>query len=284
MRAMRRHQETAPSKILFIILIVLLAIVLFDSCWLLRDFSFPACNLRHSGTGALYEYLDGTAKGCAQVPASLWLGPSANSPAGPSLASQQSYGFFNDISDENWRRMQQRALTALHLKGTGTGQAVLPETETATKSSAVNPLEKNPVVSYLNNLQPEFTCPYVSRVGGHQTCDPHRLLEREECVVYSVGSDGTYVWEDALVDLLGSKHCEIHVFDSGNYARAGDPENKNIHYHKWGLDESASASSAASVASSDLVSFQDTLKRLGHQDRAINVLRIDCGDNCEWYV
>jgi hypothetical protein len=31
--------------------------------------------------------------------------------------------------------------------------------------------------------------------------------------------------------------------------------------------------------------FQETLKKLGHEDRRIDILRIDCEDKtCEWYV
>jgi hypothetical protein len=108
-------------------------------------------------------------------------------------------------------------------------------------------------------------------------------MEQSDCLIYSLGSDGSYTWEDDLVELLGSTHCEIHVFQApgisnNDYARAGDPESKNIHYHSWGFQ------SSASVGSSGLVSFQDAINRLGHQNRMIDVLRIDCDDKCEWYV
>jgi hypothetical protein len=138
---------------------------------------------------------------------------------------------------------------------------------------------------YVFTLQPEFTCPYISRVGGpgnsaRWTCDPHRLMERSDCLIYSVGSDGTYAWEDDLVELLGSTHCEIHVFhapgSSEHYARAGDPESKNIHFHPWELQTSAFGGSFG------LMSFQDARTKLGHQNRMIDVLRIDCDDKCEW--
>jgi hypothetical protein len=134
----------------------------------------------------------------------------------------------------------------------------------------------------------------MNRVGGQGdgatwTCDPHRLLEREECVVYSIGSDGTYVWEDALVDLLGSKHCEIHVFDSGNYTRAGDPELKNIHYHQWGIKSTydkvfnAELSHVGLTGELDkLLSFPETLKNFREENRTIDILRINCDKKCEW--
>jgi hypothetical protein len=99
-------------------------------------------------------------------------------------------------------------------------------------------------------------------------------MERSDCLIYSVGSDGTYAWEDDLVELLGSTHCEIHVFhapgSSEHYARAGDPEAKNIHFHPRDFG---------------LISFQDALNKLGHQNRIIDILRVvDCDDKCEWCV
>jgi mannosyltransferase OCH1-like enzyme len=106
-------------------------------------------------------------------------------------------------------------------------------------------------------------------------------MERSDCLIYSVGSDGTYAWEDDLVELLGSNnHCEIHVFhapgSSEHYARAGDPETKNIHFHPWELQTGVSSGSLG------VMSFQDALHKLGHQNRMIDVLRIDCDDKCEW--
>jgi hypothetical protein len=108
-------------------------------------------------------------------------------------------------------------------------------------------------------------------------------------VVYSIGSNGTYEWEDALIDLLGSKHCEIHVFDPGNYARVGDPDLNNIHYHQWGLKSSYDRVFNAKLSHVGLTeevpklqTFQYTLKDFNEEDRRIDILKIDCFDKCEW--
>jgi hypothetical protein len=53
------------------------------------------------------------------------------------LAYQQSYGFFDDISDDSWKLMQQRALKSSH-----NGNPGLAETT-----------DENPVEDYLNSLQ-----------------------------------------------------------------------------------------------------------------------------------
>jgi hypothetical protein len=135
----------------------------------------------------------------------------------------------------------------------------------------------------------------MNRVGGQGdgatwTCDPHRLLEREDCVVYSIGSDGTYAWEDALVDQLGNTHCEFHVIDSGSYARAGDPELKNIHYHQWGIKSTydkvfnaeLSRVGPTGVGGGKLLSFPETLTSFVEENRTIDILRINCDKKCEW--
>ena len=185
------------------------------------------------------------------------------------LASRQSLGFFDDIPDETWKRMQAKARSFVQFTNRS-----LPE----------NGFHKQPLQQrnwYEQNLQPDFTCPHIQRVGGHGdgpkwTCDPHRLLKRKDCLVYSVGSNGDYTFEDAMVELL-DKQCEIHVFDPDDYARPNDSENKNIHFHQWALASSEAESGP------NKKSFPEILKVLGHESRTIDILKIDC-EFCEWYV
>jgi uncharacterized protein involved in tellurium resistance len=136
--------------------------------------------------------------------------------------------------------------------------------------------------------QPDINCPHENRVGGlgvgpMWTCNAHRLLDRKECLIYSFGSDGTYTWEDGLIDLLGNTNCEIHVFDPADHERAGNDVLKNIHYHKWDLkssyhdmfndDKNRNARRGINL---DSFTFQEILDKLGHQDLTIDILRIDC--------
>jgi hypothetical protein len=143
-------------------------------------------------------------------------------------------------------------------------------------------------------LQPDFTCPYKRRVGGHGdgpkwTCSPHRLLERKDCLIYSIGSEGDYLFEENVIRVLGSLHCEIHVFDPGDYARiGGDPEKNNIHYHQWGLKSSYDNTYSAEItknalkgAAPAMMTFQETQKVLGHEGRTIEIFKINC-EKCEW--
>jgi hypothetical protein len=124
------------------------------------------------------------------------------------------------------------------------------------------------------------------------TCNTHRLLDRKECLIYSFGLlDGNYTWEDGLVDLLGSAHCEIHVFDPADHERAGDGILKNIHYHNWDLKSSYHDMFNAELnrnarrdAITESFTFQEILVKLGHQKRTIDILRMNCGTTkkTEW--
>jgi hypothetical protein len=107
-------------------------------------------------------------------------------------------------------------------------------------------------------------------------------------LIYSIGSEGDYGWEDSLMDIVGvNKHCEIHVFGAGSHAREGDPESKNIHYHQWAMTSNydlkynAGAAKKHGLTSANTASFPEMVERLGHQNRTIDVLKMDC-DNCEW--
>jgi hypothetical protein len=113
-------------------------------------------------------------------------------------------------------------------------------------------------------------------------------VDAPDCLIYSIGSEGKYEWEDSLIDEIGSTQCEIHVFDPVDYSRPGDPERRNIHYHAWGLkssyDEAYNAMitlNALNGTQPDLISFPETVRMLGHDGRRIDILKIDC-EKCEW--
>jgi hypothetical protein len=251
MATSKRKLRWTPTR-QFIILLLAFAVIL-NSLSLYSSVAISSCN-----DGGSYTSDD----------------PSVYEMYSTALASNQSDGYFNDILDASWKRMQQRARTSVQY---------------------MNPTEpekgyKNTKIWYLNNLQPDFTCGHVSRVGGHGvapkwTCDPTRLLAKNDCLIYSVGSHGHYEWEDGLVALLGSKHCEIHVFDTGNFSRPHDLEMKNIHRHQWGIKSSYNASSnptqSLHTAQPELLTFKQTLTKLGHNGRRIDIMKIDC-DSCEW--
>jgi Methyltransferase domain len=196
-----------------------------------------------------------------------------------SLAYRQSFGFFHDISDDDWRRRQKRALDHRH--------QAWPSVKTVTASLEANHW-------YMKNYYPLFTCPDQQRVGiggdgPKWVCDPHRLAlsgqsssggaegttSGARCLVYSIGSNGNYGFEDGLVNLLGPGTCEIHVFDmSRDYTRRNDAENRKIFFHHWGLG--SSYTDVGRAEGNTYLTLQETMQKLGHVNRTINIFKIDC--------
>lgn len=189
-------------------------------------------------------------------------------------AFYQSYGyFFQSISDEEWKLRQEVARNATFHRYVGHPRRQWDK----------------PNLWYYNNYDPLFSCPFARRVRGigdgpKWTCDPHQLkrlayfrkeASQEPCLLYSVGSNGNYQWEDGMyweTDGL----CEIHVFDySQDYSRRKNP-GRNIHFHRWGLYGSSQPARGAVWKT-----LPQIIHALGHQGRTIDILKIDC-EGCEW--
>ena len=140
----------------------------------------------------------------------------------------------------------------------------------------------------MDNVHPMISCPYERRIGGMPdggkwACDPIRLNKSPDCLVYSVGSNGQHEFEDGIFEILGrNKHCEIHVFDPApQYERYGDIENKNIHYHAWGISSSTTKTEGFGDGSYIFKNFREIAKELGHTKRTVDLFKIDC-EGCEW--
>jgi Methyltransferase domain len=201
------------------------------------------------------------------------------------LAYEQSFGFFDTISDEEWKMRQSWARNATHHRYLGHPRRLW---ETAS-------------LWYYNNYDPTFSCPLIKRIKGigdgpKWTCDPHRLrlvVERRKqqlqqqqatsnakennhhCLIYSIGSNGNYQWEDGMFKEIGPI-CEIHIFDySQNYTRSKN-QRQNMHFHQWGLQGSHQDRNGGTF-----LSFFQILERLGHTGRIIDIFKIDC-EGCEW--
>jgi Methyltransferase domain len=192
------------------------------------------------------------------------------------LAFNESLGFFDDIPNVDWQRYKKWSREQVDHR----------------HPSAPQRSYTDAAKWYGNNFYPIFHCPQAKRIGGvgdgaKWVCDPHRLVTVAQqrkaagepgphCIIYSVGSRGNYEFEDGIINEVG-KICEIHVFDfSGDYGR---PQNKakNIHFHKWGLQ----ASSQDRSKEGQFYTFPEILKQLGHEDKTIDIFKIDC-EGCEW--
>jgi hypothetical protein len=194
-------------------------------------------------------------------------------PISTGLAARQSFGFFDDIGDNSWNKMRKKAVSFQQYQN--------PKNPNAGSA--------DPWKWYIRNLQPDFTCQHVIRVGGHGdgpkwVCDPHRLRTRDNCLIYSFGSNGNYLFEDSMLDLVGKGQCEIHVFDFGDFDRPQNPD-KRIHYHQWGLgssyDQAYNEKIKKRAGEQEVLTFQEIQRRLNHEDRTIDLFKIDC-EGCEW--
>ncbi|CAJ1965998.1 unnamed protein product [Cylindrotheca closterium] len=192
------------------------------------------------------------------------------------LAYKDSGGFFQDISESDWRMLKDRVQTRqnhLHMDD---------------PLFHLEPSEG----WYQENFEPDFTCLHERRIGGmgdgpKWVCDPHRLTNKKDCLIYSVGSEGNFMFENALLKEIG-KHCEIHTFDPeiqgisyGHLAPLG------VHYHNWGFMSKSSKEAQneyywnAMEFQSAYKTMKETIETLGHVGREIDIFKIDC-EGCEW--
>ncbi|KAI2506909.1 methyltransferase domain-containing protein [Fragilaria crotonensis] len=140
------------------------------------------------------------------------------------LAFRESLGFFDDIPAHEWQRMKDITKGRVH------------HSKGAFRRNA-----RGTPRYYAANWDPDFSCRFLenslgqSRADGHKwVCDPHRLAKKEDCLVYSIGSNGNFVFEEDLQRQL--PNCEIRVFDPTDYSHKMQESGLNkSNYHVWGL-------------------------------------------------
>jgi hypothetical protein len=187
------------------------------------------------------------------------------------VAFKQSFGLFHDISNAAWEGIRKKTLA------------------TSWYANPDNPLEKVDDAAWWNehNMNPNFDCPHLEKVGGKEhegtkfVCNPQRLVHegKNDCLIYSVGCAGDFKFEDGIYEMY-NKGCEIHIFDPADWTRRNDAEVKNIHYHAWGLSSTYDLTSKSIVwpkgRKGGFKTFPETLELLGHQNRTIDIFKIDC--------
>lgn len=121
------------------------------------------------------------------------------------VAKRESLGFFDDIPSRTWERMKAK------VKGMSPNfnTYYLPFKDGGDKRV------RKPGTFYQNNYEPDFVCQHERRIGrlgdgGKWICDPHRISEQEDCLVYSVGSNNDFSFEQSVLNDIGP-HCEIHT-------------------------------------------------------------------------
>ena len=133
--------------------------------------------------------------------------------------------------------------------------------------------------------EPTFTCGFEQKIGsrgdgGKWVCDPHRI--ERNCLVYSVGSNNQYDFEDAIYAKL---HCEIHTFDP----TVKTPTNKTSTFWRLGLrgdrrgNQNQNDNFPSGISQSKLRDIGEIVDMLGHSGRQIDIFKIDC-EGCEFQV
>jgi len=192
------------------------------------------------------------------------------------LAHRHSFGLLTE-TNADWEAIRQRTISK------------------SWYGNPDNPLENVTNAAYWNqhNMNPTFDCPQAEKVGGSESgetkyvCNPKRLAypgKEGGCLIYSFGCAGDFKFEDAIHKMHGV-NCEVHIFDPAKaWERPGDAENKNIHYHAWGLVSTYDATKSVvwpKGRGGAFKTFPEIIDILGHRNRTIDVLKIDC-EGCEW--
>jgi hypothetical protein len=117
--------------------------------------------------------------------------------------------------------------------------------------------------------------------GPKFICAPDTLQQERDCLVYSIGSNYDFQFEDGV--RKHAAHCEFHTFDGTmnltNRALPADLEEKRIHFHNWNLGTTGGTSQQGWTQKT----IQEIVSELGHNGRTIHVFKIDC-EGCEYGV
>jgi len=111
---------------------------------------------------------------------------------------------------------------------------------------------------------PKFIC------GLDLIRNSNSMSDDKKCLVYSVGSANKIGFEMAVHKLLG---CETHTFDPTINTFVG---NEYATFHQWGLGVDGEK-----INGWESKSFETVIQALGHENRTIDILKIDC-EGCEW--
>ena len=209
------------------------------------------------------------------------------------LARSQSFGFFYDITNDQWRLYQSIYNEHVDHRYPEKKLTFNPEGTAQNSDPVIWSRRNNHKYGYhsyaawwQNNYEPNFSCAFEKRVGVPMNgdgpkwvCDPHRIKKLAEarkeedpdsrgCVVYSIGSSGDYTFELGMQKEVGVGTCEYHIFDFGDYENKMPKELERAYYHRWGLKKQTEGSWFGGKPSEgkQYYGLLDTIKLLGHED------------------
>jgi len=199
------------------------------------------------------------------------------------MASRESGGFMDDVTDEDWKLRKLRHIRQMCVQAAGMTScpdSMVPyEAEcvpgcAAARYNADCSANKFWQVHY----EPSFSCAHERRIGligegGKWVCNPEKIraniVAGKPCLVYSIGSNGQYDFEESVHNDV-SPECEIHTIDMNDwshYTSTAPPE--YVSYHTFTVGPVPNTPVSAIV------------KELGHESRTIDIFKIDC-EGCEW--
>ena len=216
------------------------------------------------------------------------------------LAYNESYGFFDNVREDEWMLLKQRVQSVhpnvllqknvvdrtIPVKIVNTKRGKIKKHGYKTINITLDQLRKTPIAAkdfFQDHYEPNFACQHEHRMGrlgdgGKWVCDPHRLKQKQDCLVYSIGSHGDVSFERAVQDQIG-RHCEIHVFDIVNYSNRVNSIGGGVQFHHWGISNTTSTDARGR----HYKTLQQTYLELGHSGRTIDIFKIDC-EGCEWSI
>jgi len=199
------------------------------------------------------------------------------------LAREQSYGFVEDIPEDEWVEFYQRP-----------ARTYQPYRDW----QHPNQNSDRPPYWIFHNWDPYFSCPRLRQVAHKYVCDPDRLIRGSSssveddninnqprpnssapppCLIYAfLGNRGDdsrigHPWVDQAAEFFGTK-CQIHTFHTNESSSSSqETGRKHVIHHVW--NDGAKQQS----------SLQQIKKQLGHKDQTIDLLFLDC-EGCEWRV
>jgi hypothetical protein len=135
--------------------------------------------------------------------------------------------------------------------------------------------------------EPDWNCHIQTRVGrrhgdgGKFVCGNASYFQAKPCLVYSVGSNGDFSFE---IDVKLRYGCEIHTFDpTGNTSLYRSlAKQAGVEFHSLGLSGThGQMNNSVTNVTSPLLPFPDIAELLGHHQRHIDILKVDC-EGCEY--
>lgn len=129
----------------------------------------------------------------------------------------------------------------------------------------LNMMKMSDEIFFKSNWEVNFHCSHRMRIGkmgdgGKWVCDPFKLRDKNDCVVYSAGSNGEFSFEMEMKKLLPK--CSIFTLDSKKYSC---PKGLCT-FHQIVLGNGSTLNSKT---------WKMLTTALGHSNRIIDIFKID---------